>query len=260
MKVIGVNLVKKLVYLDASCEKCIRLAGSQSQRPCKVHPSTCSQGKHYLKEKILADDCSTPSVLWFRGVFCFASWLDSSKLGSLTTDGSFSQLGQMSHSDHRHNGCQIVMEVSGCLLAQDQKETSHWIPGLPLSLLVPAENKLTWATQNNPHYQSFFVKIRHKIKSQIKKKQTPPEQGRNSPTWVRLQRASQLKQLYNTLQALTTSLLIELQVIWWFALLGIDIVAPTTSASWALSYNCNENWLANWGYVSSCLRQNSRNV
>lgn len=28
MKVIGVNLVKKLVYFDVSCEKCIRLVGS----------------------------------------------------------------------------------------------------------------------------------------------------------------------------------------------------------------------------------------
>lgn len=51
MIVIGVNLEKKLVYLDASCEKCIRLAGSQSQRPCKVHPSTCLQEKPYLKGK-----------------------------------------------------------------------------------------------------------------------------------------------------------------------------------------------------------------
>lgn len=51
MKVIGVNLVKKLVYLGASCEKCIRLAESQSQKPCKVHASTCLQEKPYLKKK-----------------------------------------------------------------------------------------------------------------------------------------------------------------------------------------------------------------
>lgn len=47
----GVNLAKKLVYLNASCEKCIGLAESQSQKSCKVHPSTCLQEKPYLRKR-----------------------------------------------------------------------------------------------------------------------------------------------------------------------------------------------------------------
>lgn len=150
MKVIGVNLVKKLAYLDASCEKCIRLAESQSPKPCKVHASTCLQEKPYLKKKKSADNCSSPSVLWFRGVFCFAAWLDNPELGSLTTDGSVSQLGQMSQWSA------TVMDIKQPWRYQEahsprirKKSYAGFQASLPLSS-ASAENKLTEVVTKQP--------------------------------------------------------------------------------------------------------------
>lgn len=174
---------KKLVYLDASCEKFIGLAGSQSQKPFKVHPSTCLQGKPYLKKN--ADDCSSPSVLWFRDVFYFAPWLDSSELDALTTDGSVSQLDQMSHSDlpqwctsNSHGGFRIPNHPgSESNLTQDSK------------LLFPSPRlwlKITYRSYMPPHSPNhLFWRLDRKIKIQIKKKQTASEAGRNSSMWVR---------------------------------------------------------------------------
>lgn len=140
---------KKLVYLDASCEKCIRLAGSQSQRPCKVHPSTCLQRKPYSKEKLSADDCSS-SVLWFRAGFCFVLRLDSSELGSLTIDGSVTRWAKRTTVIPTTMGVKQPWRYQdACSPRTRRKPCAGLQDSLPLSLAL-VECKLTEATQSLP--------------------------------------------------------------------------------------------------------------
>ena len=130
------QLSKKLVYLDASCEKWIRLAGSQSWRPCKVHPSTCLQIKPYSliqEKKCHQRTTALLSSDWEMGFILLLDWAVLHWVP--WQQAALSLVGPNESQWSPNDGHQAAVEGSGCLLPLDQKETSCLTLGHPSSFL-----------------------------------------------------------------------------------------------------------------------------